>query len=123
MTATRIGEQCLFVINRDLFTGFDVPPGEEQHVTIERLHVGVRIAGMIDEMGSVPTTRAVQAPPTVDVADAQVQPALGPSLRFGVRNAFAGILSDFLSALEWLRRETAATVDSGFLDGETRREF
>ena len=92
-------------------------------MAVEYLHVSVRIAGVIYVMRSVPTARAVDAPPAVDVADAQVKPALRPSSCFKVRNALAGILSDFLSALEWAHRETAATVNTGFLDGETRREF
>jgi hypothetical protein len=84
MTATRIGQQSLFVINRDLFTGFDVSPGEEQHVTVERLHVGVGIAGVIYVVSSVPTARAVETPLAVDVADAQVMSSARPSHCFPV---------------------------------------
>ena len=46
---------------------------------MQRLHVSVGVAGMIDVVRAVPAARAVQTEASVDVADAQV-PAPARSL-------------------------------------------
>ena len=72
VTAARIRQECLFVIDGYFFAGFDVPQREEKHVTVKGPHVSIGVAGMIDVVSAVPAAGAIEAPLAVDIADAQV---------------------------------------------------
>jgi hypothetical protein len=63
------------VIDRDLFAGLDVAQGDEEDMTVENLHEGVGLAGMIDVVGAVTITAAIETPAFVDGTDAQLAPA------------------------------------------------
>ena len=66
----------LLVVDRDLFAGLNVSQSEEQHVTVQRSHEGIWLAGVIDVVRAVAATRAVQTEVSVDVADAQDLPVM-----------------------------------------------
>jgi len=74
MTTSRVRQQCLFVIDGDLLAGCNIPPREKQNVTMQRFHVCVGVAGVIDIMRAVAAARAIQTEAAVDIADAQVPP-------------------------------------------------
>ncbi len=79
LTASRVRQQRLFVIDRNLFAGGNISQREKQNVAMQRLHVSVGVTGMINVVRAVPAARAVQTEAPVDVADAQV-PASARSL-------------------------------------------
>ena len=90
--------QCLFVVDGDFFAGMNIPQGKEQYVAVQILHVGVRLATVIDVMRAVATARAVQTATAIDVADAE-DSAVATALRsFEIRDAFARVLRDLFSA-------------------------
>lgn len=90
--------QCFFVVDGDFFAGMNIPQGEEQYVAVQILHVGIRLATVIDVMRTVAAAGAVQTPTTTDVADAQ-DSAVATALRsFEIRDAFARVLRDLFSA-------------------------
>ncbi len=68
-------------------------------MAVENLHVGVRLAGMVDVVRTVATTTAIQAPASIDCTDAQLA-SLGPTIRLSLRYPLAGVLRYFSSALE-----------------------
>ena len=103
--------QRLFIVDRDLFAGMNIPQREEEHVTIKSLHVGVRLAAVIDVMRAVAAAAAVQTPMAVDVADAQDGPSARPLSRFEIGDSLACVLSDLAAAPKRDRRETALAVD------------
>ncbi len=72
--------QRLLVIDCDLFAAIDVAQREEKHVAINGFHVSVRPAGVIDVMGAVSATSAIETEAAVNIADAQY-PTLARSLR------------------------------------------
>ena len=86
----------------------DIAQGHEDHVTIENLHVGVGLAGMINVMRAVAAATAIQAPAIIDCTDTQ-PPPLGPAIRFGLCNPLASVLRYFPSALEVSNRKAAFT--------------
>ena len=75
MTSSGVRQQRLFVVNSDLFTALDVTEREKQNVPVQRFHVGVGIAGVIDVVGAVAAARAVQTEAAVYIANAQMTPA------------------------------------------------
>lgn len=78
------------------------------------LQVDVRLARVIDVVRAVAATAAVQTPAAVDIADAQDATIAGPSHRFKIRYAFAGVLSDLFAATEMNSCETAFAVNWRF---------
>ena len=70
MTSLRIRVQSLFVINGDFFSGINVAQREEQDVAAQVLHIGVRLAAVIDVMRAIAAAGTVEAPTTIDVTDA-----------------------------------------------------
>ena len=121
MTSARIRQKRLLVIDRDLFAGLDVPQREEEHMIVDRFHVSVGLAGVIDVMSSVAAARAVEAPLAVDIADAQVTPPTRALHRFPIRDSFAGVFGDLLATREEPGGKTTVTADRRFADGETWR--
>ena len=63
--------KCLLVVDSDLFARLDISQSEKQHMTVQRSHVRIRLAGVIDVVRSVAATRAVETEAPIDVADAQ----------------------------------------------------
>ena len=61
----------LLVVDRDFFAGPDVSQSKEQHMTVQRFHEGIWLAGVIDVMRAVAAPRTVQTEPPVNVADTQ----------------------------------------------------
>src|SRR4030095_2536289 len=118
-----IGMQCLFVVNGDFFAGMNIPQGEEQYVTVQILHVGVRLATVIYVMRAVATACAVQTPTATDVADAE-DSAVATALRsFEVRDAFACVLRDLFSAREKHGSKATSAINARRFDRETGCEF
>src|SRR5713226_4215415 len=103
--------QRAFIIDRDLFAAADLTQGEEQYMTIDGFHVSVRFTRVIDVMGAIPAAAAVQAPASVDVADAQLH-SVCAALSFLIGNALSGVLCNLAPAREMNSRETAFAVNS-----------
>ena len=115
--------QGLFVINRDLFTWLDIAQSKEQNVSVQILHVSVRLAAVIDIMRAVAAMAAIQTPTTVDVANAKYSSIATASGRFKVRDALARVLGDLSAARKTFRGKTAFAVDSRFPDRKARCEI
>jgi len=62
----------VFVIDGDLFAASNVAQREKQHVAVNRFHVSVRRAGVVDVVGAVAAAAAVQAPAAVNVTNTQL---------------------------------------------------
>ena len=58
------------IIERNLLTRADIAQRQYQDVIVNSLHIAVRLTGVVDVMGAVPTSAAVQTPAVVDFADA-----------------------------------------------------
>jgi hypothetical protein len=110
ITALRIRMQGLFIVDRDLFTGMNVPQGKKDYVTVDCANKGVGFAGVIYVMRSVTATAAVDAPNAVDITDAQLG-SMGAALCFPIGNSLAGIFSDLSPVLEMNSGKAAAAVD------------
>ena len=111
VTTPGIRQKCLFVIYGDFIAGFYIAPREKQNVPVQRLHVSVGVAGMIDVVRAVAAARAIQTEAPVDITDAQV-PAPARSLHsFEIRDSLAGVFSDLFSTCEGFRGETTLAVD------------
>ena len=106
-----------FVIDGDLFPGFNVAQSKEEHVTVKCFHVSVRPARVVDIVRAIPAAAAIQTPAAIDVTDAQLGPT-GPALGFKVRDSFTGVLGDLSPALEKGRGKTASAIDCRFPDRE-----
>lgn len=102
--------KSLFVVHGNLFAWIDITQSKEDHVAIDRAHVGVRLAGMIDVMRAVAAATAVDAPGAVNIADAQLG-AMGAALSFAIRNALARVFGNLTPAREISCRKAAFAVD------------
>lgn len=111
MTTSRIGQQSLFIINRNLVAGVDIPAGEKKHVPVDSLHVGVGITGVIDVMRTVAAPGTVEAVAAIDIANAQVPPAAGSLSCLQIGNSLASIFSDLFSAWKSSGGEAALATD------------
>jgi hypothetical protein len=105
--------QRLLVVDGNFFALLDVAQRKEQYVPIQSFHVSIWPARVIDVMSSVTAAAAVQAPAAVNVTDAQLGPARA-TLRFEIRDSFAGVFGDLASALKTKRREASFAVDGRF---------
>ncbi len=103
--------QCLFVIDRNFFAGLDVAEREEEYVAVEDLHVGIRLARMVDVMRAIAAAAAVPAPAMIDGADPQHPAILSPPRSLGIGNQLASILSDLFPTRKAKRCETTSAVD------------
>src|SRR5438309_1381937 len=115
--------ECLFVVDRDLFTRLDIPQREKQHVPVERPHVSIRPAAMIDVVSAVAAARSVQTPAAVDVTDAQDAAFARALLRFQIRNSFPGVFGNLLASLEMNIGEAAFAVYGRLANREAASEF
>jgi len=68
-------------------------------VAVEDLHEGIRLAGMIYVMRTIPAPASIQAPAIIDRTDAQLSPRR-PAIGLGLRYSLAGVLRNFSSSLE-----------------------
>ena len=91
--------QRLFIIDRDLFAGFDVAQRTEENVVVNDLHERIRAARVIDVVRAVTTATSVQTPTTVHFTDSE-HPSMRAAPRFGVGDLFTGVLGDLVSLLE-----------------------
>ena len=107
--------QRLFVIDRDLFAGFDVPQGAKENVIVQDLHERIRTARVIDVVRAVSATAAVQTPAAVDLTNPEHASMSTPS-RFGVCDLLAGVLGDLVSLLKRQGRKAAFAVNTRRLD-------
>ena len=123
MATLGVGMQSLFVVDGDFFARVNIAQGEEQYVAVQILHVGVRLATVIDVMRAVATAGAVQTPTATYVADAQ-DSAVATALRsFEIRDAFARVLRDLFSARKKHGSKTAPAINARRFDCKTWCEF
>jgi hypothetical protein len=113
----------LLVVDRDLFTGLDVSQSEEQHVTVQSSHEGIRLAGVIDVVRAVAATRAVQTETPIDIADAQDLTITCAPTGFEIYDPLARVLSYLLPRFEMNGSEAALPIDRRFADRKAVREF
>ena len=102
--------KCLFVIDRDLLARMNVAQGKEHYVAIDGADVGVRIAGMVDVVGAITATTAVDAPDAVNVADPQLG-SVGAALSFAIRNSLACVFGNLTPVRKIGGRKTASAVN------------
>jgi hypothetical protein len=107
----RIGMQRLFIVHRDFLARVDVAQSEEQHVAMEGADIGVWLAGMVDVMGAIAATTAIDAPFAVHIADAQFG-AVGAALSFDVRDSLARVFGDLATAQKMSSCKTTSAVNS-----------
>lgn len=107
--------QCCFIVDRDLFTGLNVSQGEEENVIPNDLHEGVRHAGVVNVMRTIPAAASVKTPPTIDFADAQ-HLSMRSSTRFGVRDLLSCVLRNLVAFFKSDGGETAFAVYRRRLD-------
>src|SRR5437764_12056021 len=115
--------QCLFVIDRDFFTGTNITQRKKQNMAVERPHVCVRLAAMVDVVGAITAATAVYTDPSVDVADAQDAALARALLRFQIVDSLAGVFSDLPAALEQNGGKAAFAIDFRLADGEAVSKF
>lgn len=72
-----------FVIDRDLFTGFDVAQRAEENVIMNDLHERIRIARVIDVVRAVAAATPVETPAIIHFTDPQ-HPSMSTTTRFRV---------------------------------------
>lgn len=61
--------QRRLVIDRDLFAGLDVAQGEKEYVIVKDLHERIGTARVINVVGAVSPTTAIEAPAIVDLTN------------------------------------------------------
>src|SRR2546423_12900812 len=115
--------QCLFVIDRDFFTGPNLAQRKKQHVAVKRSHVCVRLAAMVDVVSTITAATAVYTESSVEVADAQDAALARALLRFKIGDSLAGVFSDLSAALERNDGKAAFAVDFRFADSEAVSKF
>src|SRR5580765_4541442 len=65
-----IGVQCRVIIERNLLTRADIAQRQYQDVIVNSLHIAVGFAGVVDVVGAISASAAIQTPAVVDFADA-----------------------------------------------------
>lgn len=115
--------QCLFVVDGDFFAGMNIPQGKKQNVAVQILHVGVRLATVIDVVRAVATAGTVQTTTAIDVADAQ-DSAVATALRsFEIRDAFTRVLRDLFPARKKRGSKATSAINARRFDREPGCEF
>ena len=107
--------QSRFVVDGDFLAGLNIAQGDEEHVTVENLHVGIGLAGMINVMRAVATTTTIQAPAIIDCTDAQLSPR-SSAIGLGLCYLLAGVLRYFSSAFEVSNCKASFTFNSRLPD-------
>ena len=107
--------QGCFVVDRDLFAGFDVSQSEEEDVIVDDLHERVGDARVIDVMRAVSAATSIQTPAIVDFTDAQ-HLSMRATAGFGVGDLLAGVLRNLVAFFESDGGEAALAVYRRRLD-------
>ncbi len=102
--------QCLFIVDGYFITWTNIAQREEHYVSIDRPHISIRFARMIDVMRTVAPAAAIDTPDTVDITDAQLCP-MGAALSFAIRNALASVFGDLASPRKMNGGKAASAVD------------
>ena len=80
-------------------------------MAVERPHVRIRLARVIDVVGTIAATRAVQTPVAIDIANTQDATMARAFLRFEIRDSLARVFGNLPSASERNGGEATAAVD------------
>src|ERR1700682_1081406 len=102
--------QRLFIVHGYLVARTNIAQRKEHYVSIDRPHVSIRCARMVDVMGPVATAAAIDTPDTVDITDAQLR-SVGTALGFDIRNSLARVFGDFATARKMNAGKTTSAVD------------
>src|SRR5258706_9257166 len=102
--------QRLFIVHGYFIAWTNIAQREEHYVSIDRPHISIRFARMIDVMRTVATAAAIDAPDAVHITNAQLCP-MGAALSFAIRNSLAGVFGDLAPARKMNGGKTAFTVD------------
>ena len=102
--------QRLFIVHGDFFAGVDVAQSEEHDVAIDGADVGVGLTGMVDVMRTVTAATAVDAPGSVNIADAQLG-SVGAALSFAIRDSLARIFGDLAPVRKMNSCKAASAVN------------
>ena len=57
------------VIDSDLFARLNIAKRQDKNMTLHRLHVTIRLAGVINIMSAVAASASIQTPAFIDAAD------------------------------------------------------
>jgi len=110
------------IVRRDFFSGRNIPERVQKETSVSYDDIRVRIARMVDVLGSIAAQAAINGPFKVDVRDTFLAWSALPALGLGKRDPLADVLSDLLILAEPRSGETALTINSGFCDLESGRE-
>ena len=102
--------QRLFIVHGYFFARTNVAEREEHYVAVDGSHIGIGLAGMVDVMGAVAAAAAVDAPDTVDIADAEFC-SMGAALRLAIGNSFASVFGDLTAPREMNGGKTTLTIN------------
>ena len=102
--------QRLFIIDGDFVAGVNITQSKEDYVSINCANVSVRLAGMVDVVRTVAAAAPINAPHTVNVADAQLG-SMGAALSFAIRNALAGVFGNLTTPGKVSSSKAAFAVD------------
>ena len=89
----------------------DIAPRDEQDVTVENLHVRIRVARVIDVMRPVAADAAVEAPVGIYGTDPKLAAMAGPARHLPARYSLARILGDFFPTGEESGGETSFAIN------------
>ena len=115
--------QFVQIFGSDFFSGSYVSQRVQKEPTVCDQQIGVGLARVIDVLSAVAAPAAINRPFSVDVADTFLARRALPERGLGERDSFADVFSDPLVPAEPGGGETSLTVDPGFCDPESRREF
>ena len=107
--------KCGFIVDRDLFAGFDVAQGDEENVIVEDLHESVGNTRVIYVVRAIATATAIQTPATVNFTNSQRLSMRSPAC-FSVGDSLARIFSYLVSFPERYGGETAFAMYRRRLD-------
>src|SRR6266404_2838821 len=103
--------QRLFIVNGYFATRIDVAQSKEYYVSMDRPHIGIRFARMVDVVCAVAAPTAIDTPDSIDITDAQLG-SMSAALSFAIRNSLAGVFGDLAPVREMNSRKTTSAVDS-----------
>src|SRR3954470_6111177 len=105
------------VVVRQFLTGLDVPPGADPDVLADDLAVAIRLAGVIDEPGDIPTNHRVANPAAIHRKTPDFTALEIPGLALVallVIDELAFVADDPCVLVDWFESEDAEAVYSGF---------
>src|SRR6266436_2254888 len=110
--------KCLFIVDGYFVTGTNVAQREEHYVPIDRPHIRVRFARMVDVMSPIAAATAIDTPDPVNITDAQLC-SMSTPLRFSIRNSLARVFGDLAPLRKKDGSKAAPAIDVRFLNRET----